>query len=148
MAYQIVRLQWELQAKTQQFMNYNAQAAGGFTGGLPKANPFMDPFGFLQAQNLTMPDMAGLMSSFGETSDSDAELERLKFPKVPEALNSGSGSLLARRAAQRTGSPLNPNLQSNAVKMQQFLAQAMAGLQQAALEQQEGLGEGHADQGQ
>ncbi|KAG0611404.1 hypothetical protein M758_7G138400 [Ceratodon purpureus] len=149
MAYQIVKLQWELQAKTQQFMNYNAQA-GGFPGGLPKANPFMDPFGFLQAQNMTLPDMAGMMSSFnGESSDSDAELERtLRFPKVPEALNSGRGSLLARRAAQRTGSPLNPNLQTNgALKMQQFLAQAMAGMQQAALEQQEALGEGHADQG-
>lgn len=145
MAYQIVRLQWELQAKTQQFLSYNAAQGGTFPGGLPKINPFMDPFRFLQAQNL--PDM-GMMNSFGESSETNVELERsMKFPTVPEALNSGSGSLLARRAAQRTGSPLNPNLQTNVVKMQQLMAQAMAGLQQAAQERPEELSEDHADQG-
>ena len=135
-------------------MNYTAQTGGGgFPGGVPKVNPFMDPFRFLQGQNLGMPDMANMLQSLqGESSDSDVEsMERLKanFPKVPEALGSGSGSLLARRAAaQRTGSPLNPNLQSNAVKMQQLMAQAMAGMQHAALQQQL-QGEGHgADQGQ
>jgi hypothetical protein len=133
LAYQILRLQHELQAKMQQFISYSAQAGGG--------NSFTGPFGFLQ-QSLSVPDLMGMMSSNSDSGDAE-----MKFPKVPEALN--SGSLLARRAAQRTGSPLNPNLESSAVKMQQLMAQAMAGLQQAALEQQERLGEGQgADQGQ
>jgi len=137
MAYQIVRLQWELQTKVQQFMSYNAQQ--GFGGALPKMNPFMNPF--LDPLGSGVPDFNALLSNYGEGSESE-EFERPNLPKVPEALTS---SLLSRRAALRAGSPLNPNLQ-NAMKMQQLMSQAMAGFQQAALDQQESLGE-IADQG-
>lgn len=136
MAYQIVRLQWELQAKVQQFMSYNAQQ--GFGGALPKMNPFLNPF--MDPLGPPMPDFNGLMSNYAEGSESE-EFERHSLPKVPENLTS---NLLSRRAL-RTGSPLNPNLQS-AMKMQQLMSQAMAGFHQAALDQQESLGE-IADQG-
>lgn len=140
MAYQIVRLQWELQAKVQQFMSYNAQQ--GFGGALPKMNPFaMNPF--MDPLGSAMPDFNALMSNYGaEGSELEAEYERQNsMPKVPETLTS---SLLSRRAL-RTGSPLNPNLPS-ALKMQQLMSQAMAGFQQTAFDQQESLGE-VADQG-
>lgn len=140
MAYQIVRLQWELQAKVQQFISYNAQQ--GFGAGLPKMNPFMNPF--LDPLGSAIPDFNALLSNYGEGSEAeDFTQERPSLPKVPETLTS---SLLSRRAAMRSGSPLNPNLQS-AMKMQQLMSQAMAGFHQAALDQQDhSLGE-IADQG-
>lgn len=126
MAYQIVRLQFELQARAQQLMRYTA-AQQSLAGGLPK-NPFnIDPQGFTQ---FPLPDLLSLMQNYTDLSGDSNQLEPNHVPKPEPIMQS---SLLARRAnaARLRTSSLNPNMESS-LKRQQFMTQqGMAALHNA-----------------
>lgn len=121
MAYQLVRLQFELQARIQQFMSYNA-AQQGLAGGLSK-NPFTNnPQGLPQ---FPLPDLSRLLQNYA-----DLAAEPKQVP-TPEPLN--PSSLLSRRlnAARLRTSSLNPNTQKPNTLRNLATQQSMEGPQDA-----------------
>lgn len=93
MAYQLVKLQWELQARTQQLMDFNTQPA------VARGPAFSDPEAMNNSSNCV-----------------DSELQQLgrRFPKPESSL--GSSLLRKRASAFRNGGPFPLDLQ-NVAKM-------------------------------
>lgn len=117
MAYQLVKLQWELQARTQQFMDFNSQTA---------------------AQGPAFSDTE-MMNRFANIIDPELQLGQ-QFPKPK--LSIGSSLLRKRASAFRNGGPIPLDLQSIAKMQHLRAAQQSAGRSHAGHDQTDSVDHG------
>lgn len=121
MAYQLVKLQWELQARTQQFMDFNNQTAA--------------------SQGPVFPDPE-MVNSYASRMDSNELQIGQPFPKPEVSL--GSSLLRKRASAFRNGGPIPLDLKSIAQMQQLRAAQhLMAGRPHAGHDQNGSADHGH-----